>query len=197
MAITNGYATLAEVKSALRLTDNADDSLLEQAIEGASRRIDGYCNRWFYKTNATAVKVYPATLYEVGTDDIATSSITLKIDSASDGTFATTWTQNQQYQIEPLNAVITGNPYRRIVAINGYQFPIAIDKPLVQVTAQWGWNTVPSDIKQACILLSIRGFARLNAALGVVGFADMAVQVRAVDPDVRDLLHTYKLEVVA
>jgi hypothetical protein len=197
MAITNGYATLAEVKSALRLTDNADDALIEQAIEGASRRIDGYCNRWFYKTNATAVKLYPATLYQVGTDDIATSSITLKIDSASDGTFATTWTQNQQYQIEPLNAVITGNPYRRIVAINGYQFPIAIDKPLVQVTAQWGWNAVPSDIKQACILLSIRGFARLNAALGVVGFADMAVQVRAVDPDVRDLLHTYKLEVVA
>jgi hypothetical protein len=83
------------------------------------------------------------------------------------------------------------------VAINGYQFPVALDKPLVQVTAQWGWNAVPSDIKQACILLSIRGFARLNAALGVVGFADMAVQVRAVDPDVRDLLHTYKLEVVA
>jgi hypothetical protein len=197
MAITNGYATLAEVKAALRLTDNTDDALIEQAIEGASRRIDGYCNRWFYKTNATAVKLYPATLYQVGTDDMSSSSITLKIDSASDGTFATTWTQNQQYQIEPLNAVITGNPYRRIVAINGYQFPIAIDKPLVQVTAQWGWNTVPSDIKQACILLSIRGFARLNAALGVVGFADMAVQVRAVDPDVRDLLHTYKLEVVA
>lgn len=197
MAITNGYATLAEVKSALRLTDSTDDSLIEQAIEGASRRIDGYCNRWFYKTTATAVKVYPATLYQVGTDDIADASITLKIDSASDGTFATTWTQNQQYQIEPLNAVITGNPYRRIVAINGYQFPIAIDKPLVQVTAQWGWASVPSDIKQACILLSIRGFARLNAALGVVGFADMAVQVRAVDPDVRDLLHTYKLEVVA
>jgi hypothetical protein len=197
MAITNGYATLAEVKSALRLTDNTDDALIEQAIEGASRRIDGYCNRWFYKTNATAVKLYPATLYQVGTDDMSSSSITLQIDSASDGTFATTWTQNQQYQIEPLNAVITGNPYRRIVAINGYQFPIAIDKPLVQVTAQWGWNAVPSDIKQACILLSIRGFARLNAALGVVGFADMAVQVRAVDPDVRDLLHTYKLEVVA
>jgi hypothetical protein len=31
----------------------------------------------------------------------------------------------------------------------------------------------------------------LNAALGVVGFADMAVQVRAVDPDVRDLLNQY------
>jgi len=197
MAITNGYATLAEVKAALRLTDSTDDTLIEQAIEGASRRIDGYCNRWFYKTNATAVKLYPATLYQVGTDDIADSSVVVKIDSAADATFATTWTQNQQYQIEPLNAVITGKPYRRIVAINGYQFPVAIDKPLVQCTAQWGWYAVPSDVKQACILLSIRGFARLNAALGVVGFADMAVQVRAVDPDVRELLHTFKLEVVA
>lgn len=197
MAITNGYATLADVKAALRLTDNTDDGLIEQAIEGASRRIDGYCNRWFYKTASTPVKVYSATLYQISTDDIADASITVKIDGAADGTFNTTWTQNQQYQIEPLNAVITGNPYRRIVAINGYQFPIAIDKPLVQVTAQWGWDSVPSDVKQACILLSIRGFARLNAALGVVGFADMAVQVRAVDPDVRDLLHTYKLEVVA
>ena len=197
MAITNGYATLAEVKAALRLTDNTDDGLIEQAIEGASRRIDGYCNRWFYKSASTPVKMYASTLYQIGTDDISNTSITVKIDGAADGTFNTTWTQNQQYQIEPLNAVITGNPYRRIVAINGYQFPIAIDKPLVQVTAQWGWDSVPSDVKQACILLSIRGFARLNAALGVVGFADMAVQVRAVDPDVRDLLHTYKLEVVA
>jgi hypothetical protein len=197
MAIVNGYATLAEVKASLRLTDNADDALIETAIEGASRRIDGYCNRWFYKTASTPVKVYSSTLYQIGTDDISSSSITVKIDGAADGTFNTTWTQNQQYQIEPLNAVITGNPYRRIVAINGYQFPIAIDKPLVQVTAQWGWDAVPSDVKQACILLSIRGFARLNAALGVVGFADMAIQVRPVDPDVRDLLHTYKLEVVS
>lgn len=56
---------------------------------------------------------------------------------------------------------------------------------------------VPDDVREACVLLSMRGFARYNAALGVVGFADMAIQVRAVDPDVRDLLHTYKFEVVA
>ena len=40
-------------------------------------------------------------------------------------------------------------------------------------------------------MLAMRQFARLNAALGVVGFADMALQVRAVDPDVRDLLNQY------
>lgn len=198
MAIVNGYATLAQVKAALRLTDNADDALLESAIESASRRIDGYCSRFFYKTAQTPIQVYPATLYELGTqDDIANTSVTLKIDSAGDGSYATTWTQGQQYQLEPLNASLTGKPYRRILAINGYNFPIAVDKPLVQVTAQWGWNAVPSDITQACVLLSMRQFARLNAALGVVGFADMAMQVRAVDPDIRDLLNPYVLKVIA
>ena len=194
MPIVNGYCTLAQVKAALRLTDNADDTLLESAIQSASRRIDEECNRWFYKTNQTPVQVYPASIYECGVlNDIANSSVTVKIDSVGDGSYATTWTQGQQYQLEPLNTVITGKPYRRIVCINGYSFPIADDKPLVQVTAQWGWNAVPSDVEQACILLSMRQFARLNAALGVVGFADMAIQVRAVDPDVRDLLHSYKL----
>jgi hypothetical protein len=198
MAIVNGYATLAQVKAALRLTDSVDDTLIENAIESASRRIDGYTSRWFYKTEQTPVQVYPATLYECGTlNDMATTSVTVKIDSVGDGSYATTWTQGQQYQLEPLNAGLSGKPYRRIVAINGFNFPVAVDKPLVQVTAQWGWNAVPSDVTQAAILLSMRQFARLNAALGVVGFADMAMQVRAVDPDVRDLLNPYVLKVVA
>jgi hypothetical protein len=77
--------------------------------------------------------------------------------------------------------------------VGGATFPLYVTPsfPTVQVTAQWGWNAVPSDVSQACVLLAMRQFARLNAALGVVGFADMALQVRAVDPDVRDLLNQY------
>ena len=52
MAITNGYCTLAEVKAALRLSDSVDDTLLENAIEGASRRVDGYCGTFFYQTSS-------------------------------------------------------------------------------------------------------------------------------------------------
>ena len=50
MAITNGYATLAQVKAALRIPadDTVDDTLLEMAIESGSRAIDGYTNRSFY-----------------------------------------------------------------------------------------------------------------------------------------------------
>jgi len=69
--------------------------------------------------------------------------------------------------------------------------------PGVQITGVWGYPAVPHDIREACVLLSIRGFARYNAALGVVGFADMAIQVRAVDPDVRDFLDPYRKVAIA
>lgn len=200
MAITNGYCTLAEVKSALRLTDNTDDALIENAIEGASRRIDGYCGRFFYQTASTALTMYPMNSYiQPLPNDISNASVTVKTDDNGDGTFETTWTQGVDYQLEPLNATIQSRPYRRIVAIAGKTFPLQYvpNRPLVQVTAQWGWASVPDDVREACILLSMRGFARLNASLGVVGFGDMAIQVRAVDPDVRDLLNPYRLIAVA
>ncbi len=199
MAISNGYCTLAEVKAALRLNDNADDGLIEKAIEGASRRIDGVTGRWFYKTAATAVSQYPVDSYNVSVQDMANTTIIVKTDDDGDGTFENTWIQGTDYQLEPLNAGLNGRPYRRIVAIGGKTFPLQYnpDPALVQVTAEWGWQEVPDDVREAAILLSIRGFARYNAALGVVGFADMAIQVRAVDPDVRDLLAPYRIIGVA
>ena len=201
MAITNGYATLAQVKSALRITDNVDDTLLEQAIESASRRIDGYCGRWFYKTAATPILVYPFDYYNVPVQDIANTSVVVKI-STQGGTptvYDETWTQGTDYQLEPLNASLNSDPYDRIVAIGGKTFPIQVTPNIayVQVTAEWGWESVPIDVTEACVLLSIRQFARLNAALGIVGFNDMAIQVKAVDPDVRDLLNQYRLFAVA
>ena len=39
MTVVNGYATLSDVKSALRIADSVDDSLLELSIEAASREI--------------------------------------------------------------------------------------------------------------------------------------------------------------
>jgi hypothetical protein len=200
MAITNGYCTLAEVKAALRLTDSTDDTLLENSIEGASRRVDGYCGRWFYKTTATAIALMPNSYLYLPVQDIATTTgLIVKTDDNGDGVFETTWTLGTDYQVEPTNAILNGRPYRRITAIGSKTFPISIplNPPYVQVTAQWGWNAIPDDVREATILLTMRGFARYNAALGVVGFADMAIQVRAVDPDVREMLNPYRLLSVA
>tara|TARA_R110000823_G_scaffold256557_4_gene378440 strand:- start:1469 stop:2074 length:606 start_codon:yes stop_codon:yes gene_type:complete len=195
MAIVNGYCTLAQAKAALRITDNTDDSLLESAIESASRRVDGHCGRWFYKTAATPVAVYPLNLYTlVFPDDVSsTTNLSIAIDTTGDGTYDTTLTLNTDYIVYPTDANLRGYPYHQAVMTSGETFPLYVTPsfPTAQVTAEWGWAAVPSDVTQACILLTIRQFARLNAALGVVGFADMAIAVRAVDPDVRDLLAPY------
>ena len=192
MSITNGYCSLAEVKAALRISDTTDDALLERAIEGASRRIDGYTGRFFFRKTAT-VQMYTRDIYGVFLQNDLVSITTLKTDDDGDGTFETTWTANVDYQLQPLNASLQARPYYRIVAVGGKTFPIMIqpDLPGVEVSGVWGWSEVPDDVREACMLLSMRGFARYNAALGVVGFADMAIQVRSVDPDVRDLLSPY------
>jgi hypothetical protein len=81
-----------------------------------------------------------------------------------------------------------------VTAIGGKTFPLfsVPALPSAQIVGVWGWSAIPNDVREACVLLAMRGFARYNAALGVVGFADMAIQVRAIDPDVRDFLNPYR-----
>lgn len=193
MAITNGYCTLAEVKAALRITDNADDTLLEKSVEAASRRVDGYTGRYFFQQNTT-VKVFAKDVLRVFLRNDLVSVTTLKTDNLGDQSFNTTLIEDVDFALEPYDADLLGIPYFRITAIGGKTFPIFTVPPTpgVEITGVFGYPSVPDDIREATILLAIRGFARYNAALGVVGFADMAIQVRAVDPDVRDFLNPYR-----
>lgn len=200
MAVTLGYCTLSEVKAALRLSDSIDDTLIENSIEGASRRIDGYCGRFFYKTTATAIRLFAYDSYRLAVNDISsTTGLIVKLDNDGDGTYEDTLVLDTDYITEPTDTVILGRPIRTISMIGGATFPISTLPaiPLVQVTAEWGFAAVPDDVREAAVLLSIRQFARFNAALGVMAFADMAITVRAVDPDVRDLLLPYKILGVA
>jgi hypothetical protein len=142
----------------------------------------------------------PRGFYHIPTDDISsTTNLIVKTDTTGDGTFDTTWTLGVDYQMEPTNALVIQRPYRRITAIGSKTFPISIPPapPPVQITAEWGWSEVPFDIREATVLLAMRGFARYNSALGVVGFGDMAMNVRAVDPDVREMISPYRLISVA
>jgi hypothetical protein len=73
MAITQGYASLSQVKAALRITDSVDDSLLEMAIESGSRAIDGYTNRSF-SALGTATRIFtPMDYLQVEIDGLPTS----------------------------------------------------------------------------------------------------------------------------
>lgn len=194
MAITNGYATLVQVKAALRISDNVDDTLLEMAIESASRMIDGHAGRYFY-SSGTATRIYAADdalICQI--DDLAGTAITLVTDPDADGTWADTWAL-VDYQLEPVNGVVDGltTPYTRIRATENYNFPTASGEALVKVTGVFGWPAVPIAITQACVIQSSRIFKRLDSPLGVAGFGDMgAVRVsRYLDPDVQQLVAPY------
>ena len=198
MAITDGYATLADVKAALRITDTVDDSLLELSIEAASREIDGFTERVF--TSSTATRIYrPTDVFTVFVDDLQ-SITTLKTDSDGSGVFDVTW-ETTDYQLNPLNGIAGGitTPYTQVRAIGEYLFPIYEPRNVnsneasVQIAGVWGWPSVPTAIRQACILLAMRQFKRYDSPTGVMGFGDLGVmRVGRVDPDVEKLLMPFR-----
>jgi hypothetical protein len=194
MAITNGYATLLDVKAALRITDGIDDSLLETSIESASRMIDGYTARTFYNAG-TAVRNFAAT------DDlnlIIDDAISISEVASTDeiGDIYTVW-KVTDYQLEPVNSRSDGlyMPYTGIRAINDYAWPVVDQQALCRITGVWGWPAVPTAIKQATIIQASRLFKRLDSPLGVAGFGDLgAIRVgRYLDPDVEQLAMPFRI----
>ena len=200
---TNGYATVNEVKSALRIGvgDTIDDTLIDNCVGAASRLIDGYCNRQFWAATTATARVFQAnTEYVCDVDDFyTTTGFVLKTSSFADGNFDTTWSTSD-YQLEPLNGILDGLTwsYDKIRAVGAYLFPTVNanygEQALVQVTAKWGWATIPEPITQACIIQASRIFKRYDSPLGVAGFGDLgAIRVsRFLDPDMAQLVEPYR-----
>ena len=194
MAITNGYATLAQVKGALRITDSVDDSLLEMAIESASRLIDGYTYRYFYNAG-TAVRNFAAEdSYLVNIDDLVSISELKTTDEI--GSEYTIWNATD-YQLQPVNGRQDGLsiPYTSILAVDDKLFNTLGSQALVRITGVWGWSAVPIAVTQATIIQSSRIYKRLDSPLGVAGFGDLgAIRVgRSLDPDVEQLVMPYRI----
>jgi hypothetical protein len=202
MAITNGYATRNQIKSALRIgtADTIDDELIDNCAGAASRLIDGFCNRKFWAVGSATVRVYQAEdSFFCSIDDISGTAITLQTSTNADGVFDTTWSPTD-WQLEPLNGNLDGIEwaYDKIRAIGDYLFPTVNanygSQALVKVTANFGWPYVPETITQATIIQASRIFKRYDSPLGVAGFGDMgAIRVsRALDPDVAQLVEPYR-----
>lgn len=199
MTITNGYCTLADLKTVLRISDNVDDTMLEARITEASRVIDQHCDRRFYADSSASARLFVSLDgVQVFVDDISsTTGLVVKTDSAGDGTYATTLTASQ-YQLEPLNSLAKSEPVRRVVAVTPGTFPTVTAPAAVQITAKWGWPAVPDPVRSACIILAGRLVKRGDSLLGVAGFGDLgAISVRAIDPDVERMLRPYRTFVVA
>jgi len=180
------YVTLTEAKEYLRIDDDADDMELGFAISAASRAIDRSAGRQFGAVIAAEEREFEAVYdrkkkdYVVQIDDVMNvTGLTVVSNSIT--------VDASDYKLYPLNADKKSRPWTAIRT--GRQVAT------VNVTAVFGWSTVPDGVKQACLLQASRFFVRKNSPLGVAGTPDMGSEMRLlnkVDPDVEVALGPYR-----
>ena len=207
MAITNGYTTLASMKNFLSIVDSTDDTLLEGLIESASRSIDRIANRRFYADSSASARSYRANNNVfVYVDDISsTTDLVVKTDDDGDGTFETTLTINTDFLVDPLTASALGRPFTQLTMVNTLNvwpvYPGLFSnglRPGVEVTAKWGWPSVPDDIETACQILTADLYKRKDSPGGILGLGDLgAIRMSPLGRDVTAMVRAYKKEVVA
>lgn len=193
MAITNGYATLTELKARLDIDDSSDDTILENVIEAASRQIDGLCGRRFYAASET--RYYTADMIDVLFVDDILSVTTLKTDEDGDRVYETTWSSSTDYELEPVNAATIGEPYNAIYPMPDGLYLFPTHRRGVEVAGSFGYaSTTPDAINEACLILSARIFKRKDAPFGIAGSAgvDELRMISARDPDVKALVEQYR-----
>lgn len=207
MAITNGYTTLNAMKTFLSIADNTDDTLLEGMIEAASRSIDRIANRRFYlDANASARQYRAYNEVFAYVDDIGTTSgLLVALDEDGDGVFETSLTLNTDFLLDPLTASSLGRPFTQLTIVNtSYSWPVFPGifsnglRPGVQVTARWGWPSVPDDIETACQILTADLYKRKDSPGGILGLGDLgAIRMSPLGRDVTAMVRAYKKEVAA
>ena len=190
------YALLEDVKDALRISDDHDDVVLAGIIQSASRAIDQYCDRYFGQTGTTASPVqrqYRSRSGVVLVDDLVTLT-DVEVDFSG---FANTFTSLGASSVikQPVNAatMVPAQPYTVLLAKPGTTLPPV--PGWIRVSGVWGWPEIPQQIRDACVLQSVRLFKSRDVPLGVVGGNDMMGALRlpgGLHPDARILCEPFR-----
>ena len=202
MAVTNGYCTLAELKTYIGLTGSGNDTKLEDCINSASREIDAYTGRFFYQTSSENRFVQPKNADYIFTPDISTpSGLVVKLDTTDDGSYDKTLTIDTDFITMPLNAgnQVGGVEFQPITEIqilknrSSERFDPTIPKN-VRITAQFGFSAVPKAIKQATFLQATRLFKRKDSPFAIYGNPETGTGelFSKFDPDGLKLISKYK-----
>jgi hypothetical protein len=177
------------------------DADMQLAINAASRGIDDALERRFYlDPDATSVRYYTpseSNLRLLPITDLAVLT-SVMIDRTGDGVYEETWTNGTDFVLEPLNAPseLPAQPYTQIRArrYSGRWFPCYIEKS-VQVTGQFGWASIPEEIRAATSILAGKLLRRQREApFGIVTVGidqGAAMRIARTDPDVYALINHY------
>ena len=178
--MANEYCTDAQLCAALGINaDSIGATKRDLARSAASRQVDGFCGRFFYQDSAVADRQYFAdNALDCMVDDISTTTgLIVKVDNDSDGTFETTLTVTTNYILLPTNApdMQPVRPYTQIRVVDAGVSMLPVwnnGRPGVQVTAKFGWPSVPDDIVQATVVQAVQLFKSADAAFGGLSFGD-------------------------
>ncbi len=203
MAWSPDYATDDELRAYLtdsEVENASDEANFAGALTAASRAIDRHTRRQFGKVASPEARYYTARwsrtlgVWLVAIDDLqSTTGLVVKLDTAGDGTYATTYSASD-YVLRPRNAAATGDVWTELLVRSTATQPDGTDGEF-EITAPWGWTAVPASVKQACLLQSARLVKRRDAPYGVAGSPADGSEMRLlakVDPDVAVMLDLYR-----
>jgi hypothetical protein len=202
-ASLSSYVELEELKSTLELTATSfADMDIQRALVSASRGVDAACNRRFYQDeDANQVRYYsPNRRMQIDIHDLCEFTA-LDTDLIGGTAFDSSWTLNQDFTFDPLNADLDSKPWERL-RVHPLATQVLPAYPRsVRLTGRFGWPTVPEAIKEATGIVATRLLKRAREApFGVVtvGLEGEAVRISRFDSDVQDLLSGYvKSQVLA
>lgn len=156
MAVTDAYASAAEYRSAIAKSDVGDDAQIIIDLTAVSRYLERRLNRFFTRDTSAVVRIYDdeGGLPSIYVDDVV-SVTSLKIDENMDGAYELT-IASTDYELLPRNAADgpEPSPYNEIaLAPWGARTKFAHGSR-IELTAVFGWPSVPAPIKSGCIQLT-------------------------------------------
>lgn len=187
------YCSLPEFKEYLRINDEQDDAVLSRVITAASRAIDHGCDRQFGQLASAEERSYPVEwsrrrgLWVADIEDLMTTT-NLVVEAQGVAL------DSSKYRLFPDNAAQKGRPWYKL-GVTDYTVPSIGRGRSIEVTARWGWTSVPDTIKQATLQQASRFFKRRDSPFGIAGSPDTGSEMRLLartDADVEVMIRDYK-----
>lgn len=140
--IGDPYATVGELTARL----GSEHHTFPALVDAASRAVESFTRRQFNKetpASPTQRRFRPIDPYRLPVDDFyTTTGLEVEVNG-------TVWVATA-YDPQPWNGIkdgVAGWPYYNLFAVNR-TWPL---DGIILVTAEWGWNAVPSAVKQATL----------------------------------------------
>lgn len=219
------YASLGDLHSYLNVdnTDTTNDTAMQMALDSAASAIDRATNRTFVAQDTVATTRYYTPVRQHGQEAFLMPSMQWSYWYPFSGDWSWFWTSPEQKvfvddifltnqvitditvkdhdtgnaialdRLWPLNAIAKGKPATALLFLSSTVLPRG--EGSIEVTAKFGWPSVPTTIKNATLLQAARYLKRKDSPLGGIA-GSMAtgdvIRAAAVDPDIEKMIGDYR-----